>query len=102
MKFQRTLSQPYILLPQDEPSSPQQSLGDRGRWQRFIRALTLDTFWRSFIKFATGSSEPTVSQRCDRNGTISYTVYDPTTQQHSGWLSEAEARDWLEQRYYRD
>ncbi|MEM7065529.1 MAG: hypothetical protein AAF572_20480 [Cyanobacteria bacterium P01_B01_bin.77] len=101
MKFQRTLSQPYILLQQDALSSSQQNSGNQGRWQRLTQALDLDAFWKALIKFATGSSEPTISQRCDRNGTISYTIYDPITQQHSGWLSEVEARDWLEQRYYR-
>ncbi len=100
MKFQRTLSQPYVILPGDlDPSSAEQS-GNDGVWQRFVDFFSLDTFCSSLLKFATGSEGPMVRKRCDRNGDIAYTIYDPVTQQQSGWLSEAEARTWLEQRYY--
>ncbi|MEM8615215.1 MAG: hypothetical protein AAGF93_24635 [Cyanobacteria bacterium P01_H01_bin.105] len=100
MKFQRTVSQPYILLHDDQLSSTR-SAEVSGVWQRFVHALSLDDFWTFLVKFATGSSEPVVRKRCDRTGNISYTIYDPMSQQQSGWLSEADARMWLEQRYHR-
>lgn len=99
MKFQRTVSQPYILLHDDQLSSTR-SAEVSSVWQRFVHALSLDAFWISLVKFAAGSSDPVVRKRCDRKGNISYTIYDPMNQQQSGWLSEDEARTWLEQRYH--
>lgn len=81
-------------------------VGNCGR--HFVKYFFSKTLWASVLKLATGSSEPVVDKRCDsaradlsiRNGQTYYTIYDPITQQRSGWLSEAEARTWLEQRYY--
>ena len=98
MKFQRMLSQPHVIFYGDiQPSSPQQP---EGVWQRFVHAISKETFWQSLVKFATGSSAPVIKKRSDRTGKVSYTIYDPVSQEQSGWLSETEAREWLEQRYY--
>ena len=98
MKFQRMLSQPHVILYRDtQPSLTNQS---EGIWQRFVCAISRETFWQSLVKFATGSSAPVVKKRRDRTGKVSYTIYDPVSQEQSGWLSETEAREWLEQRYY--
>ena len=58
------------------------------------------SFWQTLLKLATGSTEPLVRQDTSAKE-ISYTVYDPTTQQQITGLSETEARIWLEQRYHR-
>lgn len=100
MKFQRTLSQPYVILHGDVEPSPADQPRSGGIWQRFANVFSLDTLCSSLLKFATGAEGPMVRERCDRNGEISYTIYDPVTQQQSDWLSEMEARTWLEQRYY--
>lgn len=98
MKFQRRLSEPHgIILQGCEPQKSR--LGHY--WQRLTNTFSQDAFWASVLKLATGPSEPVVEKRCGDNGQISYSIYDPVTQQQSGWLSEAEARTWLEQRYYR-
>ena len=97
MKFQRRLSEPHGIMLQG--CEPQRSrLGEY--WQRFTKAFSRDTFWASVLKLATGSSDPVIEKRCDENGQTTYNIYDPITQQQSGWLSEAETRTWLEQRYY--
>ncbi len=96
MKFQRQLSEPHIVFPQQQRSGWSLT----GKWRRFIRRLSQSGCWESWLKLMTGSSEPIVEQRCDLKGKTSYMVYDPVTQQKSPWLSETEARAWLEQRYY--
>ena len=95
MKFQRRLSEPNIVFPQEQP--PRWSLA--GNWWHRL-TLGQKDFWANVLKLATGSSEPFVQKRCDRNEQTSYTIYDPVTQQEVTGLSETEARVWLEQRYY--
>ncbi|MEL6129331.1 MAG: hypothetical protein AAFR30_05400 [Cyanobacteria bacterium J06628_4] len=98
MKFQRRLSEPHGISLQGY--GPQKSrLGNY--WQRLTSAFSHDAFWASVLKLATGSSEPVIEKQCGDNGQTRYSIYDPVTQQQSGWLSEAEVRTWLEQRYYR-
>lgn len=97
MKFQRRLSEPHIIVMEEQ--LPGLSL--RGKWwQRLTRPLYQPDFWASLLKLMTGSAEPMIEKRCDRQGQTYYTIYDPVTQQRSEFQSEAEVRTWLEQRYY--
>lgn len=92
MKFQRRLSQPHVVLLQEplvyRPAVKRQ------------RRLVWSDFWASVVKLVVGSAEPVIEEQRDRNGQVSYTIHDPTTQQQVHGLSEQEARIWLEQRYY--
>lgn len=44
--------------------------------------------------------EPTIEEKCDRNGHCYWRVYDPITQNYSIFDSENKVRVWLDQRYY--
>ena len=50
--------------------------------------------------FAAGRTEPIVRRKRDRQGQTYYTIYDPISRCHTTCASDAEARTWLEQRYY--
>ena len=77
----------------------------------FSRSLPLGTIWQQLrttfgslgerlTTFATGSSDPVVRQKRDRQGQVYYSIYDPISRCHTTCASEAEVRSWLEQRYY--
>ena len=99
MKFQRRLSEPYVVMLEEPLSESRWPLG-KAWWQRLISPLFQARFWVYFLNLATGSSDPIIEKRCDLKGQVYYTIYDPVTEQQSTRLSEAEARAWLEQRYY--
>ena len=100
MKFQRRLSEPYIVMLEEPLSESRWSL-EKSRWQRLVSSLLQARFWTYLLNLATGSSEPIIEKHCDRKGQTYYTIYDPVTEQQSTQLSEAEVRTWLEQRYYK-
>ena len=95
MKFQRRLSEPHLVFLQEQ--SPRWSL--TGKWWRYLTSVKTEV-WTSVLKLMTGSSEPMIQKRCDRKGQISYTIYDPITEQEVVGLAETEVRVWLEERYY--
>lgn len=98
MKFRRRLSEPHGIMLENCPPE-QQPFWLRNCWQRLTKTVTHKDFWTYVLELATVSSEPVVTRR-GRNGQLSYTIYDPITQQQVDGLSETEARTWLEQRYY--
>lgn len=57
--------------------------------------------WESFVKLLESSHEPRIWQRRDRQGNISWRLYDPATNQSATFASEDEIRIWLEEKYYR-
>lgn len=66
---------------------------------------TFKTAWRfaqGVCKRVAGSSEPSVMERCDRQGNPYYEIYDPISRQRVHCETESEVRAWLEQRYYLD
>lgn len=98
MKFQRRLSEPYIVL-RGEPSLRRSWI--KTGWQRLTRLWAQQTLWATLVKLAVGSSEPLIEKQHNPQGKTHYTIYDPVTQQRVAGLSETEVRVWLEQRYYR-
>lgn len=46
------------------------------------------------------SDDPQVVQKHDRHGQLYWEVYDPHTNREFRSTSEAEVRQWLEERYY--
>ena len=100
MKFQRQLSEPYIVML-EEPLSESRRPLKKAWWQSLISPVLQKRFWTYLLNLTTGSSGPIIEKRCDRKGQTYYTIYDPVTEQHSTQLSEAEVRIWLEQRYYK-
>ncbi|ESA37000.1 hypothetical protein N836_05410 [Leptolyngbya sp. Heron Island J] len=99
MKFQRRLSEPHIVRLERQLSESRW-LFSKAWWQHLSSPVFREKFWAYLLKLATGSSEPIIEKRCDRQGQTYYTIYDPVTEQQSARLSEAEVRTWLEQRYY--
>ncbi|MGF1512681.1 MAG: hypothetical protein ACFB5Z_03160 [Elainellaceae cyanobacterium] len=55
--------------------------------------------WNSLFNTLTDCGEPVITARRDRQGRSYYTVYDPFTQSRSTCGSDAEVRQWIEQRY---
>lgn len=98
MKFQRTSSQPNVIVLEGYSEPHESWLATL--WQRMIHHVSLNSIWTYLAKFADCSSDPIIRERCDRQGNSYYIVYDPVTQQQSICASEAEIRAWLEQRYY--
>ena len=92
MKFQRQLSEPYIVIAADSRPSLRVEKREYGSF--------LGAFWQSLLKLLLGSSEPLIEKQLDNNGQTTYSIYDPITQQQISSLTEAEVRVWLEQRYY--
>ena len=93
MKFQRQLSEPYIVIAAD--SRPSLRAENRHAVGSFF-----GVFWQSLLKLLLGSSEPIIEKQLDNNGQDLYSIYDRVTQQQISGLTEAEVRVWLEQRYY--
>ncbi len=59
-----------------------------GQWgQHLVRALA-------------SSQEPQILQKRDRQGQSYFQVYDPVSQSHHRFATEADLRTWLDQRYY--
>jgi hypothetical protein len=55
---------------------------------------------RFLLAYFSGSTEPRIAVRCDRQGHRQFVVYDPVDQQRHCFDSEPELRTWLDQRYY--
>lgn len=106
MKFQRTPSNPNIVILQDCDMPPCNAYADvKPSWVKALKhrlgsLVSFNSLWERLIRFAAGSSEPVVEQRWDRQGYQFYAIYDPRTGQRTICHSEAEVRAWLEQRYY--
>ncbi len=56
-------------------------------------------FWTLLFRSMAPSGEPVIKTWRDRQGQMFYAVYDPTTGQRLTCSSEAEVRQWIEQRY---
>ncbi|NER79449.1 MAG: hypothetical protein F6K42_07670 [Leptolyngbya sp. SIO1D8] len=54
----------------------------------------------SLLNYFSGSMEPRISVKRDRNGNASFAAYDPIDCAHHTFNSEEAVRVWLEQRYY--
>lgn len=63
-------------------------------------ASALETIRQYLSKVFLGNLEVRVRQVYDRFGNVHWQVYDPVTGHKGTISSEAEARAWLEQRYY--
>ena len=44
--------------------------------------------------------EPVISQKRDRNGSLIWIIYDPDSNQTYSFTTEAEVRQWFDNRYY--
>ncbi|MEO0407575.1 MAG: hypothetical protein AAF289_09515 [Cyanobacteria bacterium P01_A01_bin.135] len=53
----------------------------------------------ALLQALTPNDEPIVTHHRDRQGNPYYRMYDPVTRQRTTCSSEAEVRQWLEQRY---
>ena len=98
MKFQRTSSQPNVIVLEGYSDAHESWLATL--WHRLTHHVSLNSIWAHLAKLTEGSSEPIIRQQCDRQGNLYYSIYDPVTQQRRICTSEAEVRAWLEQRYY--
>lgn len=68
----------------------------QGAWKSKLRsALNTLTQW-----LLRDPNEPRVKQAVDRFNSVYWTVYDPQVRQSLTFSSEAEVRQWLDQRYY--
>lgn len=99
MKFQRTSAPLNPIVLNAYQAAPVESRWAK-LWKRIAGIASPEVIWDFLAKFASGSTEPVVEKRCDRQGYTYYAVYDPVTQQRTLCSSEAEVRAWLEQRYY--
>lgn len=61
----------------------------------------LDKLWELIVNAITTGSEPVIREVYDRNGFLSWHVYDPITSESLHFSSETEVVAWLERRYYR-
>jgi len=104
MKFRRTASQPDAILLDPYPNDvlaidtcqPIPTSLERSATKEF----SFSSLWKWMLNFFSGSSEPIVKGWCDRNGTSYFAVYDPMSCTWTSKLTEAEVREWIEQRYY--
>jgi Cdc6-like AAA superfamily ATPase len=53
-----------------------------------------------FVQFLSSGNEPEIWTKTDRYGNIIWQAYDPISRRSVSRRSEAEMREWLEQRYY--
>lgn len=60
-------------------------------------ATTLGRVWQTLT---IANDEPQVWQVSNRTGGFHWRVYDPMTNYSGSFATEAEVRQWLEQRYY--
>lgn len=84
--------------------SPSYSLRGYGSLRRSRTAAqpkSSATFWKALLNLFLGTTDPVVNREAGSEENLTYTVYDPISQQQIKGLSESEARTWLEQRYYR-
>ncbi|MGG6296045.1 hypothetical protein ACQ4M4_16780 [Leptolyngbya sp. AN02str] len=75
----------------DATPTPSQAMSKASQW--------LSKFSQTMVTRLAGTQEPQISQKRDRNGGVSWVVYDPLTSETLYFSSEAEVRMWLEQRY---
>jgi hypothetical protein len=78
------------LYDQGEPKST----------QNVELATGVKQFLQDFLAFLSGSEEPRIWIRRDRNGNKVYHAYDPVNNSSFSNISETELRSWLEERYY--
>lgn len=60
----------------------------------------LNNCYRWIVEILTRESEPKIQKISDRDGDISWRIYDPATNQFVNLSSETEVRIWIEKRYY--
>ena len=78
-------------------------LSDESLQKSEIKLPSISVFRRVlllFISFFYSSDEPQVWSKTDRYGNTSWYAYDPVSGYSVSRGSEAEMREWLEQRYY--
>ncbi|GAB4229629.1 MAG: hypothetical protein Kow00121_58550 [Elainellaceae cyanobacterium] len=69
--------------------------------ERSFGAKLRDT-WHMLLSWLAASAEPHVWSTRDRTGHVSWSAYDPQTNQRLDHLSAADMRVWLEERHYQD
>ncbi|HEY9640886.1 MAG TPA: hypothetical protein V6C57_10410 [Coleofasciculaceae cyanobacterium] len=67
---------------------------------RSSKLSQLNQLWNRFLNALSGQSEPTITQKFDRDGNLYFRVYDPVTRKAMSMTSEQEVRAWFDQRYY--
>lgn len=87
------INSPDQLSPSLEKTASSASL-----WKQLKR--TLAQWGGSLLNFYSGSNEPRISRRFDRQGYPYFHIYDPIDRAHYAFSSEEAVRTWLEQRYY--
>lgn len=99
-------SHPTVIFDRYTPPSPLSKRSGPSRWGNALQGIQhwAGEGFKKLLMAAIGSSEPIVQHRIykggDRHGQSYYTIYDPVTHQRTRCSSEAEVREWLEQRYY--
>lgn len=73
------------------PLTPSKPSGIRQGFNQLVQGL---------LNNLSGSDEPRITEKRNRGGGSQWQVYDPTTGQSTTFLSEAEVRAWLDQRYH--
>lgn len=81
-------------------STKQASQKDRQASEQSWLVALPSHIWEFLTKRLASTSEPQFWQKRDRYGKLSWWLYDPSTNQSAVFASEAEARIWLEERYY--
>lgn len=84
-----------------DDSSSQQTFENRVSGLDKLSFNSLSSQLRKFLtNVLTFNTEPRVWQKHDRDGNLSWRVYDPCTNQYATFTSADEVRSWIEERYY--
>lgn len=87
--------------PVNPPTSVQKRRDRRQSSTQSSWVTGLKKHWQHWVLTLTAPPSPRVWQGRDRQGHTFWNAYDPVSGDFAYHLSEAEARAWLEQRYYR-
>lgn len=98
MRQSHYISSLEINSPDQLSPSLEKTVSPESPWKQL--KSTLLQWGKSLLNFYSGSNEPRISRRFDRQGYPYFHIYDPIDNAHYTLSSEEAVRTWLEQRYY--